>query len=106
MLSTILGNSSESECVDAPFFTLHFFVNVIAGSPSCSSESPIHALINHGCDTVLMRPDLADSIGLICCKLLELKIVIMAVGGNKKEEFVFEEYGKMSIMSSDQQWLS
>jgi hypothetical protein len=53
-----------------------------------------------------MRPDLADSIGLICCKLLELKIVIMAVGGNKKEEFVFEEYGKMSIMSSDQQWLS
>ena len=106
MPSAVLGDGSQSECVDAPFFTPHFFVDVIIGGASCSSESPAHALIDHGCDAVLISPDFADRIGLICCKLPEPKTVIMAVGGEKREEFVFKEYGKLSVFLSDQVWSS
>ena len=106
MPSAVLGDGSQSECVEAPFFTPHLFVDVIISGSSCSSEAPAHALIHHGCDSVLISPEFTDCIGLTRCKLPEPKTVIMAVGGDKKEEFVFKEYEKLSVFSSDQVWSS
>jgi hypothetical protein len=106
MPTAVLGNGSDSECVEAPFSSPHFFADVIIGGSSSTSQASVHALIDHGCDTVLTSPELANSLRLTRYKLLKPKSVIMAVGGDEKEEIVFREYVKMTVISSDQSWSS
>jgi hypothetical protein len=58
MLSTILGDGSDSEYVIAPFFTLHFFLDCTVGGIATTSLEPVCALIDHGSDAVLItQPD-------------------------------------------------
>ena len=83
-----------------------FFADVIIGSSSSVSQCPVHALIDHGCDSVLISPELVDCLGLPRRKLPKLKSVVMAVEGDQKKEFVFREFVQMSVISSDQSWSS
>ena len=85
MPMAVLGNGSDSECVEAPFSSPHFFADVIIGS-SATSQASVHALIDHGCDTVLTSLELANSLGLAQSKLLKPKVIVMTVGGAEKEE--------------------
>jgi hypothetical protein len=89
MPSAILGNGSDSECVDTPFSSPHFFVNVIIGGSASASLCLVHALIYHGCDSVLISPELMDRLGLTPCKLPKPKSVVMAVEGDQRKEIVF-----------------
>jgi hypothetical protein len=106
MPMAVLGNGLDSECVEAPFSSPHFFANVIIGGSSATSHAPVHALIDHGCDTVLTSPELADGLGLTQYILPKPKVIVMAVEGAGKEEIVFREYVKMTVISSDQSWSS
>lgn len=105
MPSAVLSNGSDSECVIAPFSTPHFFLDCCVGGSSCSIQSETNALIDHGCDSVLISPALADNIGLVHHKLPKPKEVIMAVG-KKNKTFIFEEWGKLTVVSADQLWTS
>jgi hypothetical protein len=89
MPSAVLGNSSDSECVDTPFLSPHFFVDVIIGNSSSVSQFPVHALIDHGCNSVLISPELVDCLGLTHCKLPKQKSVVMAIEGDERKEIVF-----------------
>ena len=75
MPSAVLGNGSDSECVDIPF--------------SSVSQCPVRALIDHGCDTVLISPELVRQLGLTCRELPKPKSVVMAIEGDQKKEIVF-----------------
>ena len=86
MPMAVLGNGLDSECVEAPFSSPHFFADVIIGSSSATSHAPVHALIDHGCDTVLTSPELADGLRLTQYKLPKPKVVVMAVGGAGKKK--------------------
>lgn len=72
---------------------------------SCSTQIEVNMLIDHSCETVLISPLLADSIGLICHRLPKPKEVVMAVGKEDKT-FIFEEWGKLTVISMDQAWSS
>ncbi|KIM79855.1 hypothetical protein PILCRDRAFT_10032 [Piloderma croceum F 1598] len=106
MPSSVLYNGLDSECVDTPFSSPHFFVDVIIGGFSSLSQCPVHALIDHGCDSVLINPKLMDHLRLTCRKLPKLKSVVMAVEGDKRKEIVFREFMHMSVIFSDQSWSS
>jgi hypothetical protein len=80
MPSAVLGDGSDSEYVNAPFFVPHFFFDCSIGSATASSIESIHALISHGSDAVLIDPALADRMQLKHCKLPSPKEVVMAVG--------------------------
>jgi hypothetical protein len=73
MLSAILGNGSDSEYVDAPFFVSHFFLDCSIGGPTASTELPVCALIDNGSDSVLIDPIYADHLGLAHRRLPALK---------------------------------
>src|SRR5882762_1742985 len=69
MPSAVLGNGSDSEYVDAPFFVPHFYLDCTAGGPSVSAELSTCALIDDGSDAVLIDPEFADCLGLARRKL-------------------------------------
>jgi len=92
MASATLGDGSDSECVDTPFLSPHFFVNVIVGGSSFLLQCPVHALIDHGCDAVLINPEFANQLRLTCCNLPEPKSVIVTIEGDQRKEFVFQEF--------------
>jgi hypothetical protein len=106
MPSAVLGNGSDSEYVDTPFSSPHFFVNVIISSSSSVSQGDVCVLIDHGCDSVLISLDLVDRLKLPRRKLPKPKSVVMAVEGDEKKEFVFREFVQMTVISSDQIWSS
>src|ERR1700674_488912 len=54
MPSTVLGNGSDSEYIDAPFFVPHFFLDCSIGGHSASTELPVHALVDNSSDSVLI----------------------------------------------------
>jgi hypothetical protein len=90
MPSAVLGDGSDSEYILAPFLVPHFFFNCIVGGVSASSQLPIGALIDHGSDSVLINPELADCLQLRQCKLPSPKEVVMAIGdGHKTFQFLF-----------------
>ena len=64
MPSAVLGNSSDSEYVDTPFFVPHFYLDCTAGGPSVSAELSTCALIDDSSDAVLIDPEFADCLGL------------------------------------------
>lgn len=101
MPSVVLGNGSDSDCVTAPFFIPHFFLDCRVGGDRSSTQTKVHALIDHGCDSVLISPELADAIGLKRHRLPKPKEVVMTVG-KKNETFVFEEWSKLTVVSLDQ----
>jgi len=105
MPSAVLGDGSDSECVDAPFSSPHFFVDVIIGGSSLS-QPPVRALIDHGCDSVLISPELVELLGFTPHKLPKPKLVIMAVKEDKRKETMFREYVNITIVSADQSWSS
>lgn len=105
MPSAVLGDGSDSEYIDAPFFVPHFFLDCFTGSTSASSTKRVRALIDHGSDLVLIDPALADQMQLKHCKLPSLKEVVMAVGDGK-ETFTFDEWVPVTIISADQSWTS
>jgi Reverse transcriptase (RNA-dependent DNA polymerase)/Aspartyl protease len=106
MPSAALGNGSDSECVDTPFSSPHFFVNIIVGGSSCLIQCPVRVLIDHGCDAVLISPEFADQLGLSRCNLPEPKSIVVAIEGDQRKEFVFREFVRMTVISSDQTWSS
>ena len=106
MLSAVLGDGSDSEYVDTPFSSPHFFVDVIIGGSSSVSQGDVRALIDHGCNSVLISPDLVDRLKLPRRKLPKPKSVVMAVEGDEKKEIVFREFVQMTVISSDQIWSS
>jgi len=56
------------------FLLLISSFNVIIGSSSLS-QPPVHALIDHGCELVLISPKLVELLGFTPHKLLKLKLV-------------------------------
>ena len=106
MPSATLGNGSDSECVDTPFSSPHFFVDVIVSGSSCLIQCPVRALIDHGCDAVLISPEFADQLGLSRCNLPEPKSVVVTIEGDQRKEIVFQEFVRMTVISSDQTWSS
>jgi len=60
MPSAVLGDGSDSKYMYAPFFVPHFFFNCTVGGSTASSTEDVQSLIDHGCDAVLIRPELAD----------------------------------------------
>jgi hypothetical protein len=105
MPSAVLGDGSDSEYINTPFFTPHFFFNCSVGGSTATSTESIRALIDHGCDAVLISPELADRLQLHRRKLPIPKEVVMAVG-NVKETFMFTEWVPVTVISSDQGWTS
>jgi hypothetical protein len=89
-----------------PILSPHIFVDVIIGSYSSVSQCPVHALIDHGFDSVLISPELMNHLRLTCCKLPKPKSVVMAVEGDQRKEIVFREFVQMSLISSGQSWSS
>lgn len=106
MSSAVLGNGSDSEYVDTPFFVPHFFFECLLGGPTASAEITVRALIDDGSDAVLIDPVYADRLGLTRRKLPVPKEVVMAVGNGQKEVFSFVEWVPLTIVSSDQAWTS
>ena len=106
MPSAVLGEGSDSKYMDTPFLSPHFFVDVIIGDSSSVSQSDVCALIDHGCDSVLISLDLVDRLKLPRHKLPKPKSVVMAVKGDEKKEIVFREFVQMTVISSDQIWSS
>jgi len=106
MPSAVLGNGSDSECVDTPFSSPHFFVDVFIGGSTSMPLCLVHALIDHGCNSVLISPELVDCLGLTPRKLPKPKSVVMAIEGDQRKEIVFQEFVQMSVISSDQSWSS
>ena len=102
----VLGTGSDSEYMDVPFLTSHFFYDCLIGSTIASSEVPIHALIDHGCDTVLIDPEYVKILKLTPHHLPKFKEVVMVVGNGKKDVFVLEEWVPLTIISPDQAWKS
>ena len=103
--SAVLGDGSDSKCVDALFSSPHFFVDVIIGGSSLS-QPPVHVLIDHGCNSVLISPKLVELLGFTPRKLPKLKSVIMAVEEDERKETVFREYVNITIVSANQSWSS
>jgi hypothetical protein len=64
MPSAVLGNGSDSEYVDTPFFTPHFYLECTAGGTSALTELAVRVLIDDGSDSVLIDPVYADRLGL------------------------------------------
>ncbi|KIM90110.1 hypothetical protein PILCRDRAFT_59595 [Piloderma croceum F 1598] len=83
MPSAVLGEGSDSEYVNIPFFVPHFFLDCSVGSVTASSIKSICALIDHGSDAVLIDPALVDRMQLKRRKLPAPKEVVMAVGNGK-----------------------
>jgi hypothetical protein len=106
MPSAVLGNGSDSEYVDTPFFVPHFYFNCYAGGTAAATELTVRALIDDGSDSVLINPEYADRLGLARRKLPKPKEVLMAVGKSNKEVFSFDEWVPLTIISSDQAWTS
>jgi len=90
MPSACLGDGTNSEYVNIPFYTPHLFLDCTARGHKACTEVPIRALIDNGANAVLISPELADNLGLAHHKLPLCKDVVMAVGGRKKEIFSFE----------------
>lgn len=65
----------------------------------------MHALIDHGSDSVLIDPQLADSLQLRQHKLPTPKEVTMAVGDGK-QTFIFDEWVSVTLVSTNQSWTS
>jgi hypothetical protein len=105
MPSAVLGDSSDSKYVLAPFFVPHFFFDCLVRSSTASSQISIQALIDHGSNAVLIDPLLANKLGLRHRKLLRPKEVIMAIGDGHKT-FNFDEWVPIAVISSDQTWTS
>ena len=106
MPSAVLGNGTDSEYADAPFFVPHFFLDCSIGGPSATTELSVRALIDDGSDAVLIDPAYADHLGLARRKLPHPKEVIMAVGKGGREVFSFDEWVPVTVVSSDQAWTS
>jgi hypothetical protein len=106
MPSAVLGNGSDSEYVDAPFFVPHFYFNCYAGGTTAATELTVWALIDDGSNSVLINPKYADRLGLARRKLPKPKEVLMAVGKGNKEVFLFDEWVPLTIISSNQAWTS
>ncbi|KIM80694.1 hypothetical protein PILCRDRAFT_9497 [Piloderma croceum F 1598] len=105
MPSAVLGEGSDSEYVIAPFYVPHFYYDCSIGGSTASSQLPIHALIDHGLDSVLINPLLADQLQLRRHKLPSPKEVIMAIGDGHRT-FSFDEWVPVMIISMDQSWTS
>ena len=87
MLCSMLGNGSDSEYVDAPFFVPHFFLDCSISSPTASTELPVCALIDDDSNSVLIDPIYADCLGLACPRLPAPKELVMAVVNGIKDFF-------------------
>ncbi|KIM88511.1 hypothetical protein PILCRDRAFT_26727, partial [Piloderma croceum F 1598] len=105
MPSAVLGEGSDSEYVDIPFFVPYFFLDCSVGGATASSIESIRALIDHGSDAVLIDPALADQMQLKRHKLPAPKEVVMAVGDGK-EIFTFDEWVPITVTSVDKAWTS
>jgi hypothetical protein len=106
MPSAVLGNSSESEYINTPFFIPQFFPDLFIGGSSAVTELLVCALINNDSDLILIDPVYADRLGLAHRKLPSLKEIVMAVGNGEKEVFLFDEYVPLTVVSSNQAWTS
>jgi hypothetical protein len=104
MPSAVLGDGTDSEYVNVPFFVPHFFLDCSVGGPSAIAEVFVHALIDDRSDSVLINPTYVDRLGLSRRKLTKPKVVTMAVGGGGKEVFSFDEWVATTVVSSDQVW--
>jgi hypothetical protein len=105
MPSAVLGEGSDSEYVTTPFFVPHFFFNCLVGGSTALSQLPVHALIDHGSDSVLIDLLLTDHLHLRRRKLPLRKEVVMAIGDGKKV-FSLDEWVPITIISVDQSWTS
>lgn len=103
MPSAMLSDGSDSEYIVAPFYTPHFFLDVLISSSTASYQNTVHALIDHGSDSVLIDPILAARLGLTPKKLPKPKEVTMAIGDGEKT-FFFDKWVPITIISSDQAW--
>jgi hypothetical protein len=63
MPSAMLGDGSDSEYIVAPFYTPHFFLDVLISSSTASYQNTVHALIDHGSDSVLIDSHTCRSSG-------------------------------------------
>ena len=104
--SMVLGDGTDSEYIDAPFFVPHFFFDCSIGGPSASAELNVHALIDNRSDTVLIDPMYANHLSLTLRKLPKWKEVIMVVGQGTKEVFSFDEWVPLTVILVDQVWTS
>ena len=64
MPSSVLGDGTDSEYIEAPFFAPHLYLDCAAGGPSASTELSVHALIDDGSNSVLIGPFYVDCLGL------------------------------------------
>jgi hypothetical protein len=98
----VLGDGTDSdEYILAPYHIPHFKWDCYISGPSASSEELVTALIDNRSHSVLIRPEIADRLRLICHKLPVPEEVELAMAGGSKETFVFDEWVTLGIVFHD-----
>ncbi|KIM90206.1 hypothetical protein PILCRDRAFT_1558 [Piloderma croceum F 1598] len=98
MSSSVIGNGTDSESyVPPPLHAPHLYWDCLADGPDPYSPVRIHALIDNACTTVMIKPDLADMLGLRRVALPEPEEFTLAMDSGEVKTFGLQEMGCVRV---------
>lgn len=110
MPSAVLEGSdseiSDTEYVSPRFSLPHLQPHCIISGPASSQPIKIRPLIDSGCPTALIRPDLADALGLHRHSLARPEPSGSAWDAEGRDGPMLREWVKLRIMSPGRKWVS
>jgi hypothetical protein len=107
MSSAVIGDGTDSDEYVDPLHSPHIYWDCLADDSKSESFLPVHALIDIGCTTVLINPELVDSLHLTRVPLRKPMEVSLAITlGEERKSYQLRKSVILKLYSVDQAWAS